>query len=307
MAITVATPVKRSWAQIVEGDSKNAGSTQKSIKPAARGSLMRFCRGEVLTMLSHYGWLMLYGDVDHPSTEKHGGDVYIHKDDVVDGESLLPGDVVTFYLYVDEQGLGAEGCHLEQRSPSQLRTDAAEFVPMSAKLISESDGRGMRASAEEFVPAKAAPVIIDEVSDVFLRMSQVFDDDSDEEEQGAFESELDVVGSRLAQVFAAYDEDSDEEEYPNVELVSDDEAYASSEAPVSDDEHVIRKPWTSKHAPPSDGSTSAGETSDSEDENSLEMLAVIQKTLPLGVSLPPNFRPPPGLSLPSYHEEAWVF
>merc|ERR1719149_133564 len=63
-------------------------------------------------MLHNYGWLMVYGNVDHPSVEKRGGDVYIHKDDVVLDESLSTGDLVTFYLYADDQGSGicAIGC-----------------------------------------------------------------------------------------------------------------------------------------------------------------------------------------------------
>merc|ERR1719409_16776 len=67
-------------------------------------------------MVTNYGWLMVYGNIDHPSVEKHGGDVYIHKDDVVEYESLTEGDVVTFYLYVDEKGLGAEQCQVEEKT-----------------------------------------------------------------------------------------------------------------------------------------------------------------------------------------------
>lgn len=286
MAAITTAPVKRSWAQIVEGNSNSDKDSQKSKKPAARGSLMCSCRGEVLTMLSHFGWLMLYGDVDHVSAEQHEGDVYIHKDDVVDGETLRPGDIVHFYLYVDEKGIGAEECRLEQRSTSQFNSNAAPFVPMAETPNPESKGFTLSSSAEEYTPGELV--------------------------QATAEPEIDILGwsnafSRLAHIFALHEEDSDEEEYPNAMAVSDDE-YASSEAPVSeDDQYVIHKSWTAKHAPPSDGSTSAGETSDSEDECSFEMLAVLRKAMPPGMELPPNFRPPPGLSLPSHHEEALVF
>jgi len=169
MTSIVATPVKRSWAQIAGGDSQDAQSSQKSTKPAARGSLLRFCRGKVLAMLNQYGWLMLDGEVDHPSVQKHGGDVYIHKADVVDGETLCPGDSVTFYLYVDEKGLGAEECRVEQRATSCFNPNAAEFVPTISK------------------PAMPEPVDVDEVADVFRRLSQVFSSDNDESDDDEYD------------------------------------------------------------------------------------------------------------------------
>jgi len=236
MAATVATPVNRSWAKMVQGDSNSLEETHKSVMPARRGSLLRFCRGEVLTMLAHYGWLMLYDDVDHPATEKHGGDVYIHRDDVEDGESLSSGDIVTFYLYVDDQGLGAEMCHVEQKASS--RTDLAP--------TSSHQGFSVNASAKEFVPAVPEPIVVDNVADVFLRLSYAFSDFSDDD-----------------------GEDEDEAE--------------------------------TKSAPSSDGSTYGGATSDSEEESfsedagdsDTESMSTEIKVVPL------QWRPPPGLSLPT--------
>jgi len=184
MTSIVATPVKRSWAQIAGGDSQDAQSSQKSTKPAARGSLLRFCRGKVLAMLNQYGWLMLDGEVDHPSVQKHGGDVYIHKADVVDGETLCPGDTVTFYLYVDDKGLGAEECCVVQRATSCFNPNAAEFVPTNAQPACDGNGFSMSTSAEEFVPECAEPIDVEKVADLFLRLSQVFasdDEESDDE------------------------------------------------------------------------------------------------------------------------------
>merc|ERR1719453_110812 len=120
-------------------------------------------------MLNQYGWLMLYGEVDHPSVQKHGGDVYIHKADIVDGETLCLGDIVTFYLYVDDKGLGAEECRVEQRARSCFNPNAAEFVPELA--LSK--------------PSVADDVNVEEVADLFFRLSQVFtsdDEESDDED-----------------------------------------------------------------------------------------------------------------------------
>merc|ERR1719446_261047 len=134
-------------------------------------------------MVSNYGWLMVYGKIDHPSVEKHGGDVYIHKDDVVDGE-LAPGDIVTFYLYVDDKGLGAEYCQVEEKEGLRqgFNRDATPFVP---KPASQKQSFGLNASAKDFMP-KSTQVY----SDMLWRLSQVFDSEDedeseDEEDRGA--------------------------------------------------------------------------------------------------------------------------
>lgn len=119
----------RSWAKVVQGSGEQV-KTQK-IKPATRGSLLQFCRGEVLSMLSNFGWLMVYGAIDHPAAEKHEGDIYLHKDDVVDGKTLYPGDIVNFYLYVDEKGLGAEMCCVEQRANAYVDEISCVFSRLS--------------------------------------------------------------------------------------------------------------------------------------------------------------------------------
>jgi len=262
MTTIIATPVKHSWAQIVQGETKNDENTQTSIRPARRGSLLRFCRGEVLTMLSHYGWLMLHGDVDHPSVAKHGGDVYIHKDDVVDSESLSPGDIVTFYLYVDDQGLGAEECRVEHKAASHLNLNAAVFVPSDPYPASQTKGFSLNASAMEFVMPMAPEIAaIDQVADVFLRLSQVFSTDDEDEDEDEEEDDL--------------DKRSEAKRAPS----SDGSTYGGATSESEEEEEE----------------TSSEEASDSDTESSSEMLAVWTKRLPPGMMLPLHFRPPPGL------------
>jgi len=81
------------------------------IKPSTRGLRQTLCHGEVLTMLSQIGWMLVYGSIDHPSAKEQGDEVHIplYRENIEDTSSLNPGDVVTFYLYADENGLGAEG------------------------------------------------------------------------------------------------------------------------------------------------------------------------------------------------------
>jgi len=203
---------------------------------------------------------MLHGDVDHPSVEKHGGDVYIHKDDVVDSESLSPGDIVTFYLYVDDQGLGAEECRVEHKAASHLNLNAAVFVPSDPYPASQTKGFSLNASAMEFVmPMGAEMVAVDQVADVFLRLSQVFSSD---------------------------DEDEDEEEY---------DLYKPSEAKRAPSSDGSTCGGATSESEEEDEEISSEEASDSETESSSEMLAVWTKRLPAGMSLPLYLRPPPGL------------
>lgn len=278
-ATTVAAPVKRSWAQLVKPESKQEANTKEIIKPARRGSLLRSCQGEVLKMLSNYGWLMVYGTIDHPSAEKHGGDVYIHKDDIMDGEELSSGDIVTFFLYADEQGLGAEMVRVEQKAPvSKFNAQAAPFVPgynaKATPFVPSQNGSGMNASANEFI----MPSIWPQPAVMQTAWPQPVDLEVDQAEIVGMKD----VFQRLSQVFASDDEDSDEENDADMASIM------AKKLPSSDG---------STHDQSSDGSSSHGDMfsdcSDSDDE--FEMLAEWTRRCPPGMPLPVNFRPPPGL------------
>jgi hypothetical protein len=266
---------------------------------------------------------MVDGDVDHPSTEKHEGHVYISKSDVEDGENLLPGDIVNFHLYVDEKGLGAERCSLEQRAPSQFNADAAEFVPKVEKsgghnLMSDANevapwyklqlfnlradatefvpgGRNMGADADEFVPCspwtKPSPI-----NDVFARLSQVFASDDEDDEDDFAITPANTSDSDKDSLFDESGESSEDDQVikwqPHVE------------APSLKIRARVKRPSSP------DGSTSAGTTSDSEGESSCDNFPILTgkphrvcATMakfrpPPGLSPLPNYRPPPGLSLP---------
>jgi hypothetical protein len=243
-------------------------------------------------MLSHYGWLKAYGHIDHPLAGKHFGRIYIQKKDVVNGECLKAGDAVSFYIYADHVGLGAEACRVE--------TKEADLAPVTA----------LRADAAEFVPGAAqAPV-----SDVFLRMSRAF-------------GSIPVNGcAQLAAFNSAYfDSDSSSEEGDDDSSDADKESvHEESDHSSCEDVEVARKalvacpPWTKAAEPsaschpwrkvkrpmsPDDESTSPGLTSDctnsaSSDSDS-EICAPIRCAPPgqtLATFRPPlGFRPPPGL------------
>jgi hypothetical protein len=118
-------------------------------------------------MMSHYGWLKSFSPVDHHSFWKHGGRIYVHSNDVIEGQLLAPGDIVSFYLYADNRGLGAEACRVEQR---------AADVKINTESELDVSNTALRPGAAEFVPriedqAQASHP----VASMFLRMSRTFE------------------------------------------------------------------------------------------------------------------------------------
>jgi len=127
------------------GDVVNASIAQ----PGARVSLQCWCQGQLLIMLGHYGWILPLDDINHSASKQTDGKVYVHKRDIVGGAQLAEGDMVGFYLYADDQGLGAEEvCCLETDMQNPFNAEAAEFVPPPPGLSSWS------LDANEFVPAQ---------------------------------------------------------------------------------------------------------------------------------------------------------
>lgn len=66
--------------------------------------------GEVLYMGRAFGWVKPLEEVTHEAATKHGGKIYLHKKDIAEGTEVKKGSMVTFHMYVDESGLGAEEC-----------------------------------------------------------------------------------------------------------------------------------------------------------------------------------------------------
>jgi hypothetical protein len=182
-AVSQSTP-KKSWADIVKGRSE---AKVEPLRPAARGTHRCLCTGEFLVMLGHYGWIMALQDIDHPEADRHGGRIYLKASDLRPGYKPKQGDEVTFFLYADENGLGAEDCFSthdphppqpptppRQQRYSQPKTnwgiraqhsettkkfmnaDAKAFVPIVLVPLSAGDEKAavdMNPAAKEFVPA----------------------------------------------------------------------------------------------------------------------------------------------------------
>merc|ERR1740121_3243645 len=97
-------------------------------------------------MCGHYGWLAAAQKIDHPCAKWNSGRIYIHRCDVEGGLTLVEGDRVTFFLYVDDEGLGAEGCRLQ-------RWDSADSDIPKSNATAVSTFKTFNPAATEFVPA----------------------------------------------------------------------------------------------------------------------------------------------------------
>merc|ERR1719350_1129984 len=102
-------------------------------------------------MLGHYGWILPLEEIDHPDVAKNGGRIYVHAGEVIENQTLAEGDIVSFYLYVDHRGLGAEDCGMEVQlgrfnvfaSTTSMKATAAEFVPCPSSDSSYSESRSL--------------------------------------------------------------------------------------------------------------------------------------------------------------------
>lgn len=107
-----------------KGSSKGAGKSKQSHakgagkqskvhtdNPGFHGTRQRAVKGrvtgKVIAWKGPFGWIKPDSPIDHPSAHKRGGKIYI---DQVDVEQELSGigAAVTFFVYADEAGLGAE-------------------------------------------------------------------------------------------------------------------------------------------------------------------------------------------------------
>lgn len=88
-------------------------------------------------MLGHYGWIKPLEDIDDEAISKNDGNIYVDALDISGGAHLPQGQLVGFYVYVDELGLQAEGVRcLKKGDGSQskvcLESSAAELVPFGS-------------------------------------------------------------------------------------------------------------------------------------------------------------------------------
>lgn len=68
--------------------------------------------GKVLMWNKNWGWIRPSSSPTHDKASKHDGKIYVHVNDLVGLESLEKDNEVSFHIYADENGLGAEEVEL---------------------------------------------------------------------------------------------------------------------------------------------------------------------------------------------------
>eukprot|EP00746_Dinoflagellata_sp_MGD_P136876 gnl/MRDRNA2_/MRDRNA2_70729_c0_seq1.p1 gnl/MRDRNA2_/MRDRNA2_70729_c0~~gnl/MRDRNA2_/MRDRNA2_70729_c0_seq1.p1 ORF type:complete len:484 (-),score=118.35 gnl/MRDRNA2_/MRDRNA2_70729_c0_seq1:22-1473(-) len=105
------------------------------------------CNGTIYDWKGHFGWIEPDQAIPHPDAVKNGGRIYIQQSDVTSSKGpLKKGDKVTFVVYRDNKGLGAQDM--------QVRVGAQTPQPsgMSAKTgvmktIGKEKWKGQASSA----------------------------------------------------------------------------------------------------------------------------------------------------------------
>jgi hypothetical protein len=254
----------KSWANIVSG---SIADENVSVQPATKGSLQAKCRGELLTMLGTYGWIKALQPIDHPEAGRHGGRIYIHKKDFRSRSEPQAGDEVTFCVYADDDGVGAEDCYIVgEAMPAPEQHDTCQWVNTrpheadddmgSDEEDDDDEGFFMSARANEFVPSCWSSTMNPTAVE--------------------FQPQVQNVGVAFNMSYFSDDSDSDSE---------------SDFEPT-----MIRSKHLRSHG---DRSTQASDTSDSDLELCASKVAMM---MPPGLTLPPGLEPPPGLEFPSTTE-----
>jgi len=298
--ITSAAQQKRTWADIVTGSEASA---RRSVKPAKRGERRCFCQGEILVMLGHYGWILAMREIDHDDSAKTGGRVYVHQDDIDDHAVLRQGDIVSFYLYADDQGLGAEGCHLEtlasldatdcdDATSQPLSTGQQRYVDMYNHFTFDIGKPNLQHDSSEFVPfGELAGSCWNPGAADFTPSG--FNVQAAEFVPSSFSGASHEAAWGAASCFPSTN--AHQQCAINMAFFADDDSDTDDDDATSVQSHLCGKsPRTSSV----DGSTSAG-SSDSDSDD----VEHVHPKLPAGFRPPPGlslegWRPPPGLELP---------
>lgn len=120
MQPAAAVPAEKRSSQAHRGKNgrNGGGGNQKQsrpvlLRPAVKGERTCLCSGTLQECKGHYGWIIPDKKIDHAEAKKHRGGVYLDTRDIRPGAPLRKGDEVSFYLFADATGLGAEDCRLK--------------------------------------------------------------------------------------------------------------------------------------------------------------------------------------------------
>lgn len=117
--------------------------------------------GTVLDWKGKFGWIKPSKPINHPSSSKNGGKVYLAAEDVVE-ELDGVGATVSFQLYSDKSGLGAADVKMAKGAAAAAPKPVAQTVngkPATSSAVANYKAQAAKAAAQKANPkakAKAA-------------------------------------------------------------------------------------------------------------------------------------------------------
>lgn len=88
--------------------------------------------GTILDWHDKYGWIQAAQPIDHPDAARTEGKIFLAAQDVQEGPPVI-GAAVTFFMYLDENGLGA----MNVRQSTKEAVQAADGMPVSVTAVPE--------------------------------------------------------------------------------------------------------------------------------------------------------------------------
>lgn len=218
---------------------------------------------------------MVYGNIADSSVDKHGREAYIHKNDVVDDIPLSPGDIVSFNLYHDDQGLRAEDCQVLQKAaaPCNAAKDVAfdaecrrcvigcaDVFSRLSSVFSSIDGDHDHDEGEHALlnvtpvsllndsTCEPAANDVDRIADVFIRLSTALSSDGQDQDEDDYDR-FNVLEPKCTPLDISTSEGS----ASNVDRVAGvfmhlSKAFSSDGEDDTDDELNLDSPYTAEAA-----------------------------------------------------------
>uniref|UniRef100_A0A7S1S2C0 Uncharacterized protein n=1 Tax=Alexandrium catenella TaxID=2925 RepID=A0A7S1S2C0_ALECA len=102
--------------------------------------------GKLVRWRGSIGWIRPVEKLDleefAAGAPKHRRGIYLHEVDVKDGHEMFQGAQVSFFLYSDDDGLGAEQCMLTKDQPAPEEREEKLLAKPKAKFNEKGRGKG---------------------------------------------------------------------------------------------------------------------------------------------------------------------
>eukprot|EP00746_Dinoflagellata_sp_MGD_P011078 gnl/MRDRNA2_/MRDRNA2_123122_c0_seq1.p1 gnl/MRDRNA2_/MRDRNA2_123122_c0~~gnl/MRDRNA2_/MRDRNA2_123122_c0_seq1.p1 ORF type:complete len:364 (-),score=80.58 gnl/MRDRNA2_/MRDRNA2_123122_c0_seq1:2-1093(-) len=107
--------------------------------------------GKLEEWTGNYGWIKASENITHPEAKLNKGRIYVYKTDLnlEWGQKLQEGDDVSFMVYADGRGLGAEDCQLRKKPEPPAKKAKPKTAEKEGNLESSSAPKKPKPTAED--------------------------------------------------------------------------------------------------------------------------------------------------------------